>query len=293
MTTKSTSKAVAAAAPTLPGILPSRPVADLVENINARYDGPELVANRLPNASERQMLQKRHEELERLMTPMGRSVQGAEMLRGKILAPFFGAYPKMAYADNEVLVESYTLVLQTLPFFAVQRAMEAIIDGTARKRNGRGDEVPFSGSEPPSAIEIRQLALKEMESARAQMVGIDKSLRVKRLDRIVDQSPETKQKISEGFDGLVQQLAKGLRPDRLERMGLRRDASDDEENAAVQRENDRKRDEAARLSERAILGRYQQLGIDPRYSKDGFIISPEIACPDQVALAQSRMRDRS
>lgn len=293
MTTKSTSKAIATAEPTLPGILPNRPVADLVANINARYDGPELVAARLPNVSERQMLTKRHEELDRLMTPMGRSVQGAEMLRTRILAPFFGAYPKMAYADNETMVESYTLVLQTLPFFAVQCAMEAIIDGSARKRNGRGEEVPFNGSEPPSAIEIRQLALKEMESARAQMVGIDKSLRVKRLDHVVDQSPETRERISAEFDGLVRQLAKGLRPDRLERMGLSRDASEDEENAAIQRENDRKRDEAARLSERDILARYQMLGIEPQYSRNGFIISPEIACPDQVAAARSRQKDRA
>lgn len=290
MTTKSTSKAVTLSEPTLPGLLPSRPVADLVQAINARYEAGNIIATRLPNASERQMLEKRRGEIDRVLTPIGATATGVNILRTKILIPFFAAYPQLRFADVETMVDSYSMVLQTLPQFAITAAIRAIADGTARKQNGRGAEVAFDASEPPSGLEMRQIALKEVDRLRREMNDIDRTMKVRLVEKKIDYSPEHRERMTEKFDDLKRQLAAGMRPEKLERMGLRPDASEEQETAALKAEQDRINDAAERASERAILGEYQSLGIEPQYTKGGQIVSPSIACPDQVAAAKSRMR---
>lgn len=282
------SKSLAIPEPTLPGLLSNRTVTDIIGAVKARYEGGTLIAKRFPNQSERIVLQKRREELDHALRPIGDTQMGLMHLRSQIVTRFLTLYPILAHADIASMVESYSNVLSTVPEFAIVRAFKKIINGTATIRDKKGNVVPLDPNEPPGAIYIRQLAMKETEAANSEIANIDKVLTAKKCEPQIETSPEARDRISHGFDELLWQLAQGFRADNLRDLGLSPDASTEAEQRAIEARRRDERERAEKQSERMILDEYQAKGLTPVYTEEGQIISPGLVHPSRLKKTKGK-----
>lgn len=266
-------KDLVTSAPTLPGLLPEKPIADLLATFDVDVDANfKLVANRLPTPVQRQMLENRRAELARVLAPAERSgQQQVEMIR--IIALWLAGYPRLAHADNAGMAKGYADHLKALPLFAVLRAIESIKNRTARRydRSVKA-EVPFDPDEVPSSSRVYDLAKKEMARADAEAFKIDKVLAARGIkDGAEPVDPAQRQKIG----NMMRELAAGMRSGSASSPEFRAEMEEEAARRSIAQE--RAIAQANLHRDRAILAEYERLGLEPQYAEPGVLVSPELA----------------
>lgn len=267
------SKSLTVAEPTIPGLLPDRPIADMLATFEVDVDANyKIVANKLPTVVQRQMLETRREHLSRALAPASQTAQAqAEMI--KIVALWLGGYPRLAHADNVGMAKAYADHLKALPLFAVRRAIESIKNRTARRydRSVKA-EVALDPDEVPSSSRVFDLAKKEMRAADGEAFKIDRLLAAKStMDGGRPDDPAMRKRVGD----MLKQHAEDMRRGSVFAKEIRDQMEEENRRAAETRDRIVRESNLAR--DRAILADYERLGIEPQYSSPGVLLSPELA----------------
>ena len=259
--------------PSIPGLIPDRPIADLLAGFEVNHEDGRFVLNKPVQAVQRTMLQTRLSELDRVLLPISRSNQAQVDLMG-ILSIWLGGYTILAHADNVGIIKSYIDQLKELPMFAVKRAIEAIKNRTARKMV-KGQEVQLDPDQVPSALYVYDLAKKKMAAVDGEHWKITRVLAAKTTkdDRPVI-SPERRRELAEAIRGSVRTAA--IEAERL--------SGGFEDEGAEARRRQEKTDQLIARGNEMILREYDRIGCEPVYGAMGMLVSP--------ALAKTRLKKR-
>jgi hypothetical protein len=181
----------------LPSLAPTAEVRDLLAGFSVADEGVKVVVNRKPTMTERQMLSKRGDEIERALTPVEASKQtfvvpnergGTDQLNafqyvGQLLALFFGNYPSMRGGDPRPTIAAYRKTLRGVPVFALERALEAIAEDRIRVSDGRGGEKPLDRNFAPAATQVWAVSRTFTDDLHAEGSKIIRVLRATVFER--------------------------------------------------------------------------------------------------------------
>ncbi len=223
------------------------------------FDEGGLVLNRMPTATERQMLQNRKSELGRALMPTRETEADSIALRLS-LSMWLGGYSSLAHADNVGLVASYVSYLQEKPLWAILRAIQASKDGRLEVFDGKGATLPLSTAFAPSAQTMLDAATGYVRSYDAERDKIGNVLAARRLMR-PEPTPESRARVGEMMTNLAKTITAPF--------DAEADRRRTEARAALTKRNKERRDAE-------IIAEYARLGVEPQYATEGVLVSPEL-----------------
>lgn len=238
-------------APLLPGVATAVDVGNLARSfvIEEPGQGKSACLDRMPTTAERTMLQERNRELRTLLRPCEMAGTDQEKAR-QAIALMLAGFPILRNADKATMIESYwETFARGLPLVAVVHACNAV------NANEIAGFDPDYG--PPASPRLCATAKVVMHKLGAEQHRIDRILTASSVMRPLA-TPEQAERIKGGLRDLANKL------------------NVSNENASAEERMRRFQAERS-ANNKSILAEYRALGLEPRYSGDGNLISPSLA----------------
>lgn len=252
----SQSTEVTVAQPTLPGMLPNEEVRALVGSFLLGWESTIPVISRLPTVLERATLTRRREELIYALRPAEDNPQEKIALKGA-LNLWLAGYTSLVNADQAGLSAAYVATLKRKPLWAVQKAIDAVKDRTARFSDGRGGFLTPDTTWAPSAYQMAELCDRYVETPKKEETKINGILAArKEMPKAV--SEEERQAVGAGMSEFAERLK-----------GAQRSADEIEKAQAVIARR------TSKLIERGILAEYAEAGLQPVRLSGGQLVCLE------------------
>lgn len=179
---------------------------DLVRQFGLHLEGSVSVIKRGPSMVERQILQKRNVALMQVLQPISASREATALAKA-LLAQFFKGYPSLLNQDGGSLISAYMVDMESLPLFAVARAVLDIKQGRVKIRDQRtGREMDIDPDWPPSSSRIAEVARRFVNEPAKEQYNISRVLTAKRIEPPMVTDPKRRAAIGEMLSGLAQTL---------------------------------------------------------------------------------------